>query len=49
MYVNSRTGCTPWHKTPYPRCGIERVTHTGPVLCRDCRGVLSPEERKAWT
>lgn len=47
-YLNSHSGVRVWDRTPCPRCGVERVTNAGPVLCRDCRGVLSPSEREAW-
>lgn len=30
------------------RCGVEREARRTTVLCRDCRAVLSADERKAW-
>lgn len=30
-----------------PRCGVARYTKYA-VLCRDCREVLTPQERQFW-
>lgn len=30
------------------RCGLEREARKDTTLCRDCRDVLTSEERKAW-
>lgn len=30
------------------RCGLEREARKSSVLCRDCRDVLTVDERRAW-
>ena len=43
-YDSEITRCT--------RCQIPRVTRAGSTpgpICRDCRAVLTPEERALWT
>ena len=36
------------NRAPCNRCGVEREVHTYRPLCRDCNGILTPQERKAW-
>lgn len=36
-------------KSACARCGFIRTTHTGAVVCTDCRYVMSKEEWAIWS
>jgi hypothetical protein len=47
--MSTHTRARPSELKPCPRCGVRRRVHSSrPLLCRDCKDVLSTQEVTYW-